>query len=68
MPALPAAKRRTRRSRSGFRSSWSATKTFLNYTHDAIVAVDAQGRVEVTNRVAENMLDQTQKALHRQTR
>lgn len=36
-------------------------QNILNYTHDAIVAVDAQGRVEVTNRVAENMLDQTQK-------
>lgn len=32
-------------------------QNILNYTHDAIIAVDAQGRVEVTNRVAERMLD-----------
>ncbi|MEA5135795.1 MAG: sigma 54-interacting transcriptional regulator [Candidatus Fimivivens sp.] len=30
----------------------------LNYTHDAIIAVDDKGRIEVTNRVAERLLDQ----------
>lgn len=32
-------------------------RNILNYTHDAIIAVDAQGRVEVTNQVAERMMD-----------
>jgi len=36
-------------------------RNILNYTHDAIIAVDAQGRVEVTNRVAERMLDPQRK-------
>ena len=32
-------------------------RNILNYTHDAIIAVDAQGRVEVANQVAERMMD-----------
>ena len=36
-------------------------RNVLNYTHDAIIAVDARGRVEVTNRVAERMLDPKRK-------
>lgn len=32
-------------------------RNILNYTHDAIIAVDACGQVDVTNRVAEKMMD-----------
>ncbi|WP_294513488.1 sigma-54-dependent Fis family transcriptional regulator [uncultured Intestinimonas sp.] len=35
-------------------------QNILNYTHDAIIAVDAQGRVEVTNQVAERLLGPSQ--------
>lgn len=36
-------------------------RNILNYTHDAIIAVNAQGCVEVTNQVAERMLDPKRK-------
>jgi PAS domain S-box-containing protein len=36
-------------------------QNILDYTHDAIIAIDEKGRIQVTNRIAEQMLDNSKK-------